>query len=96
MSEAISTSSAATRNPMSSISLKGSATTGGRMRAQCHAVVTRPLTETEITPQLGHSDAVSSAVTRCATPAADCLRLDEADPKADQVEQTRGVRYRIL
>jgi len=54
------------------------------------------LTETENTPQLGHADAVTSAVTTCTTdPAPERIRLDPFDLKAVQVEKTRGVRHRI-
>src|SRR5450631_4397258 len=72
-------------------------------------VQTRPFRATENTPQLGHADAVSSAVTTCTTRppnASDATRStarpprssrrDAVDRQAAQVEQTRGVRDQIV
>jgi hypothetical protein len=59
-------------------------------------VQTSPVTESENTPQPGHPDAVSSAVDQVRHPAAERVRLDPVDRKAARIEQTPGVRYRIL
>ena len=55
----------------------------------------RPFRVTESTPQLGHADAISSAVTTWTTPASERVRLDSLDPQTLKAKQTRSVRHQI-
>jgi hypothetical protein len=59
-------------------------------------VQTRPLRQTESTPQLGHADAISSAVTTCTTRPPNASDATRSTARHAQVEQTRGIRHEIL